>query len=489
MTSTVRYRPVRRRRWGVLVLTAAALLAAGGAFFGRYVYREIADARRLAATVSELDAHDSHWRLESIEARRAIVPEAENSAAIVAKARSRFRTLDYQFLQDRVNVLDGLQPHLALSDSQERAVIDLLEEFEAAVGPALELVNYPRGRHPIAYAADGVSTPLPHLQDVYNLRAHVLYPLLLAHNHERDGAAAARDLVCLIHVHRSVGDEPFPISQLFRTGAYERPMARGLERLLGQCVLADADLARLQALFAEESAYDPWPMILRGARAGAQEMMAAVRRGAVKVSYVRAMIVNNRRAANAPRPRRTTHDVLRDWLDDHVTPNVDADHSWALQYWTRLLDQTASLPWHERAAVVAALKDEEDAAPLLVQYPLTTVEQVRLFQSAQAGARCALTATAAERHRLAHGAWPRSLDALVPGLLPAVPADPFDGRPLRFRRLPDGVVIYAVGPDGQDDGGALDRTTTPPPQTDIGIRLWDPPHRRQLAPAPQGGTP
>jgi len=40
-------------------------------------------------------------------------------------------------------------------------------------------------------------------------------------------------------------------------------------------------------------------------------------------------------------------------------------------------------------------------------------------------------------------------DALVPGQLSAVPADPFDGKPLRFKRLTKGYVIYSIGKDGQ----------------------------------------
>jgi hypothetical protein len=64
-----------------------------------------------------------------------------------------------------------------------------------------------------------------------------------------------------------------------------------------------------------------------------------------------------------------------------------------------------------------------------------------------------------------------------------VPLDPYDGQPLRCRRLKDGVVAYSVGPDGKDDGGNLR-----PEQAeegaeggglDVGFRLWDVAHRRQ----------
>jgi len=45
------------------------------------------------------------------------------------------------------------------------------------------------------------------------------------------------------------------------------------------------------------------------------------------------------------------------------------------------------------------------------------------------------------------------LSDLVPIYLPQAPQDPFDGRPLRYRRLEPGFVVYSVGPARTDDGG------------------------------------
>jgi hypothetical protein len=64
-------------------------------------------------------------------------------------------------------------------------------------------------------------------------------------------------------------------------------------------------------------------------------------------------------------------------------------------------------------------------------------------------------------------------------LLAKVPADPYDGKPLRYRRLKDGVVIYCIGPDGKDDGGTFERDDFWAASTDVGLRLWDVDKRRQ----------
>ena len=70
-----------------------------------------------------------------------------------------------------------------------------------------------------------------------------------------------------------------------------------------------------------------------------------------------------------------------------------------------------------------------------------------------------ITAIALQRCKLAHGGYPDTLASLVPEFLVAVPPDPVDGRPLRYRRQEDGTfLLYSVGENGMDDGGnpALD---------------------------------
>jgi hypothetical protein len=69
--------------------------------------------------------------------------------------------------------------------------------------------------------------------------------------------------------------------------------------------------------------------------------------------------------------------------------------------------------------------------------------------------RIAQAALAVERFRLAHAnGLPENLQDLVPVFCAAVPLDPFDGAPVRYKRLVAGYVVYSIGADGKDDGGA-----------------------------------
>lgn len=81
-------------------------------------------------------------------------------------------------------------------------------------------------------------------------------------------------------------------------------------------------------------------------------------------------------------------------------------------------------------------------------------EVSRRVQLAAARREALLIAIALELHRRREGAYPSSLGALVPALLPAVGRDPFDGRPLRYTLRDGRPVVYSIGADRDDDGGA-----------------------------------
>lgn len=66
------------------------------------------------------------------------------------------------------------------------------------------------------------------------------------------------------------------------------------------------------------------------------------------------------------------------------------------------------------------------------------------------------TATLAlQAYRQEHGAYPFSLTALAPAYLSHIPTDPFNaGRPLQYRHTKSTYLLFSIGPDRRDDGGA-----------------------------------
>jgi len=64
--------------------------------------------------------------------------------------------------------------------------------------------------------------------------------------------------------------------------------------------------------------------------------------------------------------------------------------------------------------------------------------------------------------------YPAALTKLVPGYLPALPEDLFTCKPLRYRRVGNGYVLYSAGPNMKDDGGRKSDTGEGP--DDIVVR-------------------
>ncbi len=68
---------------------------------------------------------------------------------------------------------------------------------------------------------------------------------------------------------------------------------------------------------------------------------------------------------------------------------------------------------------------------------------------------------AAYLYRHERGQFPNNLEALVPRYLPAVPKDPFDGQPLRYRWENGALRIWSIGSDLKDGGKDIVWTIQP----------------------------
>ena len=90
-------------------------------------------------------------------------------------------------------------------------------------------------------------------------------------------------------------------------------------------------------------------------------------------------------------------------------------------------------------------------------------------------------ACALERHRLAHGGYPASLDALSPGCIEELPHDIMSGESYRYQLRSDGTyLLYSVGWNQGDDGGKVVYKNDASGQIDYskGDWVWPMPERR-----------
>ncbi len=71
-------------------------------------------------------------------------------------------------------------------------------------------------------------------------------------------------------------------------------------------------------------------------------------------------------------------------------------------------------------------------------------------------------------YKLEHGKYPQTLQALLPGYVSALPADPFAlSGTFQYHQKPGGYVLYSIGPDGKDDEGKPGDPSGPTPSASV----------------------
>ncbi|HYT94980.1 MAG TPA: hypothetical protein VEL76_40060 [Gemmataceae bacterium] len=470
----------RKRRWwhrpiplAFCVLIVASVALAWYAWYVWEGYHREAE-ERLQEAFAETDRLDPGWRLMELEAARAVIPEKQNSALHILAVAKQIPN-EWSAAPEFWELFETLPPERQLNEMQTKAL--RAERAKVAVLPAArKLKELSNGRYPIAYQRNWFKTTVSGHEA--RTVANLLNFDVLLRAHEMDATGALESCHALLNCARSLGDEPATIAMLVRVAC--RMMAvSALERILAQGEPSPAGLVGLQQLLEKEEAE---PLLLtasRGDRAAVDWMVEGLQMGELTLDEL---------FKEVPKGDRT---VPRD------ANNIKLQRAALLRHHTQLVE-AMKLPVAQRAARVSQLSPEMGKAPFLVRHwSLGGSALMEADARSQAQLRCAIAAVAAERHRQERGTWPDSLAALAAkGYLKAVPADPFDGAPLRWRPLPDGVLIYSVGQDGKDDGGNLDRTDPTREGTDIGVRLWDVSRRRQPPlpppknpPAPDGGIP
>jgi hypothetical protein len=146
-----------------------------------------------------------------------------------------------------------------------------------------------------------------------------------------------------------------------------------------------------------------------------------------------------------------------------LKPIVLRDVELALKYTTQVIAAGNSPDWATADAAVPDHPPEAEKHRLLHLYlPLLIVAHKPAMErgfSARTERRLAATALALRWHAAEHdGALPERLEALVPGYLPAVPADLYApaGQPIRYLRG-ERPVVYSVAENARDDGGSEKR--------------------------------
>jgi hypothetical protein len=478
------YEAPPRRSWGKrwVLIAVVILVIAGSIALVRWRVAFSRAGTELEALTAKLDKTDSHWRIEDIERIRKEIPDGENTALVILQIETGMRgAAQAQMPATQKWPLESAlesPPDVQIEpDIQARLRADL-KRIAPQVKFALGLAEMRDGRFPLTIAPDGVSTLIN--SQAARQTANLLQQEMVLRLRDGDIEGACVAARAMLVAARSVGDEPFTVSQLIRI-ACASVAARSLERVLGQGEPIEATLATLQKMLEEEETTPYLTIAFRGERGTEHLLMDAIEDG--KVSQIQSILgVNGTQNLNP---------FEKFWAPLQSRSAARFSHPELLRRMTDYLE-IAKLPTPERDEQMRAKEQELKIGnpPVFVRLLLPGVVKVTEADSrVKASLRIAIAAVAAERFRLAKNRWPRDLVELTPSYLKAVPLDPYDGNSLRLRATEDGLLIYALGKDRKDNGGKVDRNGPNALGANIVFQLWNVPERRKPALNPDVGPP
>ena len=461
-----------------LLLLGIGLMLAGAV--GTWFWAANASTRHLRAAESEADRLDPGWRLADLLAKRAEVPFEENSAFQVSRARRLMpagwppaakhpvttNAAGETIGPDLVSQAEALPPNERLGMDLEAEIRSELERMSQALAEARKLAVMPKGRYDLQINPNVFMTLLDEQQGSRNV-ARLLRADAFLRVQDGDPDGAMRSCLATIRCGQAIGDEPFAISQLIRVASVSVAISTAC-RVMAQGEPSDASLAAFQAALEDESRHSYLLVSMRGERATIDDFfakltgrevavgslgfgagldaMAYVPMGSAFFRYNHALLLETMNEA-VEASKKPDPELLAAWAD------WDARHKPSEGIFRKFFESLKSLlaPAHSAIALAHLRAHGQIAA--------------------------AIAATAAERQRRATGEFPSSVAAIEPRFLSRPIFDSYDGRPVRFRATADGVAIYTVGPDLQDNGGTFDPRGRSVDGTDQGLVLFLPERR------------
>jgi len=478
-----------RRRLQLVLWVALGfmiLIAVGAGLTWYSLERTAAEGKKeLAAAIAETDALDPRWRWEEIQEDLPPIPDSENSMRVISQLADSLKDWNPAelLLSDGNEVLEDWAANRQLDEEGITLIRDVREKRERSLALGISLRDYPHGRKTIELSPDLLNTSLEHAQHcrlVYSLMGVDIEELLS----QKQVEPVPERIRSILHASAALRDDLNLVSQLVRM-AGRGVAVRETERLLGMAEVEDSDLRHLVGYFEAEQNENLMLTGVRGERAGWHFVYENIHSG--RLSF--AEFLARTRGNSGSKPELSLR--VAGFLGE---PTLYEDHAYMLR-WINEAWKIAQLPAPQQSSAWRRHEDDfrtgsGDIHPPRWR-PISFFFMPSFRKIGEASLRdqsrlsCVIAALAAERFRLAHKRWPNDLQELCPTYLKEVPIDPFDGKPLKLAQRDDGIVIYSVDKDGNDDGGDIHKQSPEDDDPkDLGVRLWNPDHRR-LPPEPK----
>jgi len=431
---------------------------------GAFVFYRLTLQRKIAGCLKSIRKAGYPVTLVELNRWYPEVPPDENAAIIYTNAFAHF-------VQGNTNSSAlplfgrGKLPlrNAGLSAEMKLAIEDLLAKNRETLGLLHEGAHRKKCRYPVD-VTPGPETLLPHLAHL-KASAQLLELEALMKAETSDACGAARSIEDLWTLANSLEQEPILVSQLVRNASQEMALS-SLERILNRHMLAPEQLANLYRIL-HVADNDHW---LRRAWIG--ERCFGLDFFNMPTKKLNSIIHNDGSMPSdsnqSTGPGEPMFAFLGFWLM-RISGHLDRDELFFLETtdsYIRAVDisfpdrlQTAE---HINASVSGnSAYRKGERWPFIISGLLLTPSGKVFNKGAQhtAHLRSVIVSLALEQHRASHNdRLPQRLQELVPELLGEIQSDPFDGKPMRYKRLPKGYVVYSVGPDGHDNDGREKKT-------------------------------
>ncbi|MCP4641492.1 MAG: hypothetical protein GY851_13705 [bacterium] len=417
--------PRRSRARMIVALLVLVLIGGYGAY--RWIL-----AARVQRQLDALAATGVPVTLEALDIAYERPPYEEDATDVLLMAMDEWRDLPQDLIEGTPIVGKGQPPNPwePLPPMMLKILDQPLERNERTLRLTHKGAAMGRARWPMNLN-DAFMMQLPHLAQLRTLARLLSVEALCASAHG-DAERATRAVESITGLSHCLAEEPLLISQTVRIDVLGIGV-KAAEQVMTRSELTDAQLARLEAVFADAEPSGATAVGMGG------ELCTII-------GYMQT--ASDLSDANGLRVMPPLMGVLL-----YVPSGVrDMDILYALGKFQRVME-ISTLPAEEKWAAAKAHNAQRERTPahLFLSRHMMPAPGRALGAELRATAelRSARAAMAVQRYRLQHSALPESWEDIADHL----PIDPFSGEANRYMRLEDGFKTYSVNQNEKDDGG------------------------------------
>ncbi|HEY1173188.1 MAG TPA: hypothetical protein VGH19_17600 [Verrucomicrobiae bacterium] len=425
-------KPNRSRVW-IIPITGLVIFAL---LLGWHAFKRNLTEQEFAAQIAAIRAQGYPTSAADLDAWYPEPPVADNAALVYGTAFNQITgvppSTPWFDTQSSSNILSRTNP---IPPAARSELASLVASNQAPLKLLHDGARLPSSRYPINLSG-GFNATFSHLNGLKNATRVLTYESL-DHALNARLAASIDSLIVSLRVGHSLSNEPVIISSLLQCAAYTQT-ATSLENILSRASFDPSTVKPLldEILRAEHS--------LHPQRAFAGERAIGLDAFGNSVQIFGANM-NSPAASSSPsfgtKLTASAYDALLKESDRRT--------------YLEVMEEYISACTNEVTRLNPALKEASASfnQKLANTYPLRMLLTRMMLPSLEkAGERHVTTIAQLRLARLAlilqSGPHPESLSALN-----EIPLDPFDGKPLRYRRTETGFMIWSIGPDGIDQGG------------------------------------